>query len=354
VKRQSPATTPAAAPAAAIIACGGGGKLTPGGTLPNELVLCPWGIRSTRKGRFEVGAHTLAVFSQRQAAMRRDMVAGDFEHGTLKKEDPVRVACYGVPRVVEGVGIVADINHWTPDGKEFVGGGHYPDISPALEVNAAGQVIGLHSFAFCRHGEIADDSLQIFSADSQPQIMNLLTLLNAVLAALSIPPVKDNATPEDLAAVMAQATAAAKAKSETEVEVEPMSADADKITPILAPLITEVRNLRADVVALTAADTTRKIDNLLSAAKAAGKAIGLKPATLYAMGADAVTEYLDSLPENAVPLQGANGGTGTQSAADAKVEAFSADQKAMFSRMGMTAEEVAKAAEEMHGVKLSV
>jgi phage I-like protein len=358
-----------------MIACGGGGatKLTPGGALPNELVLCPWGTTQTRKGTFAVNAYTLSVFAARQAAMRRDMVAGDFEHGTLTKTEPVRVGCYAVPRVVDGVGIVCRVNHWTTDGKEYVAGGHYPDISPALEVDKEGNVIGLHSFAFCRHGEIQSPDLQIFSADqSQPQPMNLLTLLNAVLAALAIEPVKQDATAEDMAAVLAKAEAAAKAKT-GEMETVELTAEQTALLPLragrlrqagsveligdqVAPIMAEVQRLSAAVVALTAADKTRQIDGMIEAAKAKGQAIGLRRETLLAMGADAVGEYLATLEENAIPLQGGNGGAkgGAESGADVKVEAFSAEQKAMFARMGMTADEVAKAAEEMHGIKIAV
>jgi phage I-like protein len=336
-----------------MIACGGGGatKLVPGGTLPNELVLCPWGTTKTRKGTFAVNAYTLSVFAARQAAMRRDMVAGDFEHGTLTKTEPVRVGCYAVPRVVDGVGILCSVNHWTPDGQEYVAGGHYPDISPALEVDKEGNVIGLHSFAFCRHGEIDSDALQIFSADqSQPQPMNLLTLLNAVLAALAIDPVKQDATAEDMAAVLAKAEAAAKAK--TGVMEATVELTAEQQTTPLAPIMAEMQRLSAAVVALTAADKSRQIDGMIEAAKANGKAIGLKRETLLAMGAEAVGEYLATLEENAIPLQGGNGGA--KGGVETKVEAFSADQKAMFQRMGVTPEDVAKAAEDMHGIKIAV
>jgi len=308
-------------------------------------------MTKTRKGTFAVNAYTLSVFAARQAAMRRDMVAGDFEHGTLTKTEPVRVGCYAVPRVVDGVGIVCSVNHWTPDGKEYVAGGHYPDISPALEVDKDGNVIGLHSFAFCRHGEIDSDALQIFSADQANPKMNLLTLLNSVLAALAIDPVKEDATAEDMAAVLAKAEAAAKGKT-GELETVELTADLTVPPAILARL----DKLSADVVALTAADKSRQIDGMIEAAKATGKAIGLKRETLLAMGADAVGEYLATLEENAIPLQGGNGGakSGAESGADVKVEAFSAEQKAMFSRMGMTPEEVAKAAEDMHGIKIAV
>lgn len=330
-----------------MIACGGGGatKLTPGGTLPNELVLCPWGTTQTRKGTFAVNAYTLSVFAGRQAAMRRDMVAGDFEHGTLTKTEPVRVGCYAVPRVVDGVGIVCSVNHWTPDGKEYVAGGHYPDISPALEVDKNGNVIGLHSFAFVRHGEIDSDALQIFSADQANPKMNLLTLLNSVLAALAIDPVKEDATAEDMAAVIAKAEAAAKAKTG---EMETVELTAEQRAAPLAPIMAEVQRLSAAVVALTAADKSRQIDGMIEAAKANGKAIGLKRETLLAMGADAVGEYLGTLEDNAIPLQGGNGGA--KSGEDVKVKAFSADQEAMLARMGIKPEEAAEAAQTMHGV----
>ena len=86
----------------------------------------------------------------------------------------LKSAAHGTPSVVPGEGIVLSDVQWTPEGEEFVGGGHYIDLSPTLQLNADGEAVFLHSAAVCRQGAIPD--LSLFSAEAvPPQLLALST-----------------------------------------------------------------------------------------------------------------------------------------------------------------------------------
>lgn len=137
--------------------------------LPQRILVAPWGETVTRKGKVIVNETTLAVLEAAQLANKFDRVALDFQHNTVKKgAEPVKVAAYGTPEVVKGEGIYLSALEYTPEGKEMLPGGHYPDISPAVVRNDQGEVIFLHSVGACRQGEI--DGLTLFSASDSSDI----------------------------------------------------------------------------------------------------------------------------------------------------------------------------------------
>lgn len=326
---------------------------TPQGFDPaNEFVVCPWGTVQTRRGPVTVNERTLSVFEANQRAARRDAVAGDFEHGTLKGQEPCKVAGYWTPRVVRDVGIVVALHHTTPE-VEMVKAGHYPDISPAVERDANGVVEGLHSFAFCRHGEIAHPNLEMFSVEvtvemdgaeggcnpntTKAPIMTDAEMLAELLSALTGETIAPDASPETKAAALAKAKAAAKPAA---AAAEGMSAD---VTAALTTLSADVAALQRDAAAFRAAEGARAVDALIAEATAAGKKPGLKRDRLIALGAEGTREYLASLEPGVVTPDLRNNPAATAAGSATKpADVFSADTLTMWARNGIDADAMFK------------
>jgi phage I-like protein len=119
--------------------------------LPKRLLILPWGTNTTTQGPVVCNETTAAVLLSNNAArgFDRPKIAG---HGTLE--------------IVPGEGVYLLMAHWTPEGRESAGGGHYPDLSPVVKVNAQNEVIALKSAALCRHG--ATPGLVFLSAETTP------------------------------------------------------------------------------------------------------------------------------------------------------------------------------------------
>lgn len=323
----------------------------PAGFDPSQpFVVCPWGTVQTRKGPVTVNEHTLAVFRANQKAARRDAVAGDFEHSTLRGKEPVKVSGYYDVDVIPGKGIVATLRSATPD-LQFVREGHYPDISPAIERTPAGVVESLHSFAFCRHGEMAHPDLELFSVEvcidcgghdedspqtKAPHYSTLMTdaqMLADLLSLLTGETIAPDATPE------AKMAAIAKAKAKASATPAPAEMSADLITRIDAKLDA----LEKTVTAFAAADATREVDSLIMEAQRDGKNIGLKRERLVAMGAEGTREYLGTLTAGVVTGGGVNAtaaDAAKQGKADKVTDVFSAEAIAMMKRNGTDPEEM--------------
>lgn len=131
--------------------------------LPSRLLVAKWGDTPSGRGVVRVNERTLALLPANQALRKFDRVALDFQHNTLTGKEPVKVAGYGTPNVVRGEGIWMENIEYTPEGKDVLPGGHYPDISPAIERDAEGTVIFLHSAGAVRQGEL-DGLIFPFSA----------------------------------------------------------------------------------------------------------------------------------------------------------------------------------------------
>lgn len=317
------------------------------------FVVCPWGTVETRKGPVTVNERTLAVFEANQKALRRDAVAGDFEHNTLRGVEPTPVTGYYSARVTRGVGIEAKLNHATPD-LEMVKAGHYPDISPAVERDERGVVQSLHSFAFCRHGEISHPDLEIFSVEvsvevdgsgdaggqpkTQPKahIMSDAEMLAELLSALTGETIAPDASPETKAAALAKAKTAMTAKP-----AEMSAGSPDKITALSAA----VNELKSKITALAAKDGERSVDLLIAEAQTRGKKIGLSRDRLVAMGAEGAKEYLDSLEAGVVIPDGRNNpatASPKSKSGDKPTDVFSADTIAMWKRQGIDPQDMLK------------
>lgn len=140
--------------------------------LPKRLLVLPWGTNNTTQGPVVCNETTVAVLLSNNAAAGFDRPLLDYEHSSepaspTYRGEPVKIAGHGTLQVVAGEGVYLLMANWTPEGRESAGGGHYPDLSPVVKVNAQNEVIGLKSVALCRHG--ATPGLVFLSAETTPQ-----------------------------------------------------------------------------------------------------------------------------------------------------------------------------------------
>jgi phage I-like protein len=127
--------------------------------LPVRIKILGWGENPSVKGPVrltDISAHALPG---RQAALGFDRIALDFEHNTVagtpeyeRTQEPRSVAAYGVPVVVPGDGLYLDRLEWTPAGRTSAL--NYADLSPAVELDAQGNITFVHSCALCRNGAV--------------------------------------------------------------------------------------------------------------------------------------------------------------------------------------------------------
>lgn len=293
---------------------------TADGKLPERLLVAPWGKVQTNKGPVEVNKETLKSFSAFQRKKRIDRPALDFEHNTVKKVEPCKVAAYGVAELVEGEGIYLTQLSWTPEGEEHAKGGHYPDISPAVWRDERGVVLGLHSAALCRHGEI--EGLTLFSTETDMDYRAItITLLSALGAEIT-----EDATDEQItAAVASLKDKADKGGKAPETEPAAMSAE-------------EARDLRARLERIETAEAARQRAALVAGATAAGKVIPLSAEEIDRLPLELLGAMIEKLPEGQVPA----GQSRVAGAREVRPVTLSASDRELCRLCGVSEEEFVK------------
>jgi len=140
--------------------------------LPTRLLVLPWGTNATTQGPVVCNETTVALLLRNNGTRGFDRPILDFEHSSepgsaTYRGEPAKIAGHGTLEVVPGEGVYMLMSHWTPEGRDSAGGGHYPDLSPVVAVNAKNEVVALKSVALCRHG--ATPGLVFLSAHSPAQ-----------------------------------------------------------------------------------------------------------------------------------------------------------------------------------------
>ena len=274
------------------------------GDPPNRLVVCKWGESQTDEGPIYVNENTI----KSMAALNQhpyDELVLDFEHSTERDDVPhpkptaatrCKVGCFA------GEGIVYSDMQWTPDGDKAWRSKAYPDLSPAIALNAKREVIFCKSAALCMNGRIKGLHMpQLFSAltltTPEPDPMDYKKLLVTVLIALGA-----NLTPEsDDAAIAAEAERLGK-KEATEPETTPApvtSMGAKTLTPVEA-FAARLDKIEADAVA------GRK-KAAVEAATAAGKVIAFSDAEIAGIPEAILYSHIAKLKPSAVPTDSKTG-----------------------------------------------
>lgn len=146
--------------------------------LPQRILVMAWGLNETTQGPVIVNETTVKQLHAYNRSQNWDRPYFDLEHATIAgtpayRGEPAVLVAPGVDidaggvEIVRGEGVYQLTGPYTTVGGEAVAGGHYPDLSPVVKVNAANEMIGLHSTAFCRHG--ATHGLIFLSATANPQ-----------------------------------------------------------------------------------------------------------------------------------------------------------------------------------------
>jgi len=248
------------------------GQLEDPSKLPTRLVVLPWGEHKTANGSFQVNDVTLSAMPKNQIATNFDRVCLDFDHNTVPgqpayKGEPTKIAAYARPVCLAGEGIVYEDIEWTPEGREYVSGGHYRDLSPAVKTDASGNVIFLHSAAVCRQGAVPD--LILFSADSSTHTKPIKTKHTMdpkkfLCVILGLDPEK--ATDEEIEAAAQKAADEAK-----EAKAKPDSDPEEKSE--VAALSAQVATLSANVAKVLEASTSGARAEIIALAATQGKVI---------------------------------------------------------------------------------
>lgn len=295
--------------------------------LPRRLKLLNWGDNPSTKGNIRISTASVAAIPVRQSALGYDRVALDFEHNTVpgtdeyeRTQEPRPIAAHGVPVVFSGDGLYLDDLRWTAEGSAMAAG--YPDLSPAVALNAAGEVEFIHSAALTRHGSVHD--LTCFSVNLKPIPSPIMadtiapggaqpeTITVAELAAALGLDAK--ATKADvLAKLTAIATPPAEMKPAMESEVTALSAKVVALETALAAakpgdptaltaLSAKIVGLEGQLAAQRQAREETERAALITQASRDGQVIPLSADTLKTTPLATLKEIVSGLPKNVVPL----------------------------------------------------
>jgi phage I-like protein len=239
-----------------------------GEALPTRLKLLNWGSNPGTKGDMICNATTLRELGRNQRAANYERIAFDFEHNSVKNSDayrgePAAVAGYGIPEVVEGEGLFLNSIEWTAEGKQFIGGRHYVDQSPALLTNARGEVIFIHSAAACRNGALNESRITLNSSDL-PALNSMTDYKPLILMILGLPETATDADIEAAAKAFAEKNATLNTAAETLGKL-----DLTKLTTLAA----DFKALTDKFTALEAKVSGDEYQAVLNSAAAEGKVI---------------------------------------------------------------------------------
>lgn len=264
--------------------------------LPEKLIVAKWGESKDLSGQpVIVDSTTAAVLAANQDKIGRAEVALDFEHNSLKPErEPVPVAAYGTLAVEEGVGITWTpcADSWTPEGTDSYTGRHYRDLSPTVYRDDAGRVVGIHSIALTRAGQIAD--LRAYSALSAD--------LRTLTATDPLAPMDDTKQPDyrtllckklGLAADCSEEELIAAAEK-AETSPSPMKAEEEKAPEAAAEKSPAALSTEARLESL-------EKKQLIAEAKLAGKIIPLSADAIDKLDKAALSAVLEGLKPGQVP-----------------------------------------------------
>ena len=310
--------------------------------LPPRLKLLNWGVNQTVKGPVTVGARTLRELAANQRSVGFEHVQLDYNHQTVPsspnyKKDPVHVAAYGTPEVVEGDGLYLNITEWTDNGREHAGS--YRDLSPTPQLDENGEVIFLHSAALCRQGAV--DDLTFYSASftnpsslkphtapapmPTPNPLDPKASLTKLLGTLGVT-VKDGATDAEI-------IAAAEA-------FKPAAAVATEPTTLSAELDSRLK-------ALESRTENSERDGLVALATSQGKVIPLSAEQIKATPLTILGALVENLPATVPLASRGKSATGSKEEPRGKVVALSAEDKFVMKTLGVSEEDYIKANPEL-------
>jgi len=264
--------------------------------LPTRLKVLSWGTnRAVGKPDVIVNEVTLSRLIENNIKTGLDVIAIDFEHNTLEGlPEPLPVAGYGIPEVVDGDGVYLTGIDWTPHGIEYAR--DYVDLSPVVGLNGAGEAVRMLSVALTRAGAV--EGLHFYTVAAQSADNN---------------------------------------NTEGDTEMEELKELKTKVDELTAQLAKVTEDLAAMTVASDADDLAGKVEamsvkfesellkrdkeTLLREAAAAGKNIVLPETAVAAMSVFELKDFITKAPAN-VPINRRTPALVSADSQDADVELY--------------------------------
>ena len=209
--------------------------------LPTRLKVAHWGRNEAVDVTPIVNETSVACIPHNQRVAHIDTAILDFNHNTLPgseaykaEKEPRNIAAKGKLEVVPFDGVYFSALEWTPEGKDAFLGGHFPDLSPAVKLNDAGEVIFIHSAALCQQGSI--NGLHAFSVGGLPTMktatatQSTMDFKKLLLLLLGLPETADDTAIETAAkAFSAKAQTATAAGEEVKAFSTTLKAITDRL-----------------------------------------------------------------------------------------------------------------------------
>lgn len=301
--------------------------------LPQRVRFLKWGANDTTKGRVIVNETTAGVLAHNQEVTGHDHVALDFSHNSVKatpKDEPINVAGHGAIEIIPGDGLYLAGIQYTDEGLKTLPGGHYPDVSGAIKVNAAGEVIWVHSVGAVRNGAAPDMVMFELSAESKAsEAMALLeasgqltldsmssdgsevdfreitvALLNSLGAELDVATATDAEIANAAETLRAGADPDAPEKPSAESESEPENDDPTIITMSATAADEKITLLEARLDGMEKDHEATKRDAIVRDAARAGKVIPLSAEDIAETPVRLLQAMVDKLPAGQVDVEG--------------------------------------------------
>lgn len=271
--------------------------------LPMRFRVLPWGDNQTTKGQVILNETSLANFAAFMESQNWDEVPLDFEHNCVRSSptyDPQgKVAGYGKIELCANDGAYLVMSSWTADGRTLAGGGHFKDLSATVILNAANEVLGIHSVALCKHGATPGAIFLSAWPVAAEKMETPEDLHRALIAALQMP---HNATPKDVVEALLtkfKSMPTEPTPPENKPETPDLGKSLETLTATVTSLAATVKGLADGLEAMKEADVERQKEGMMAAAAAEGKQV---PASAKALSVDALKTLCSELPVT-VPLE---------------------------------------------------
>ncbi len=328
---------------------------------PVEIMLIPAGTFRARDGRPEgCGSWRLDAVAAARVIAQADEAVGefviDYEHQTLHAEDNGKPApaagWFKKLEWREGDGIYAVDVRWTAKAKALIGAGEYRYISPVFEYDKKTGVVtailmsALTNYpALDGHSDLAARAAAKFQLQEEGKVdrEKLIALLGLAAAA------SDEQIEQGLAALKARAGEAdskdaemAALKTAKDTEIASLKAKGGKPDPAKYVPVETFESLKTEVAALKTAQTSSTVADLVKQGIADGKLLPVQEDWAVELGNSdtaALKSYLNKTPAIAALTGSQSGG---QAPAREGADGLTADELAVCSNLGISAEEYKK------------
>jgi phage I-like protein len=288
--------------------------------LPTRFKILNWGknIGRTSGAEVNVTEKTVAALASNHQAAALDTIPLDYEHQSFPghphyKTPPHHYAAHGTVEVIPNDGIYFNVSEYTPNGQEFASS--YKDVSAVVALSENGDVLLVKSVALTQAGDIENmEFTQAFNATEDYMDKKYRELLITLLGL----------TPKDESEVVTDEAIEAAA-----------AAMMDKVKPGAAKTKDE-----PEMQAFSARLEDIEKEMLISRSVAEGKVIPLSAEDIKGLSVVMLKSIVSKLPKNQINISQQAQGEKPAST----VVALSAEQEALYKRLGITSDQFRKLA----------